>query len=141
MIEHRCALEEQLRHELEPAMTLHLSAVLLFYHYTNCLVHAPGRCVPHIISFLGDHMTKEQHSKLSQYQGLVIKNIYGGSAAKEEGSETNTNEIDENGETRFEDEAQEIVGVEKSAACLLDERIQEIKTLALEIRSKDEPQR
>lgn len=141
MVEHRCALEEQLRHELEPAMALHLTAVLLFHHYTNCLVHAPGRCVPQIINFLGNHMTEEQHSKLAHYQTLVIKNLYGGSPVEEEAG-SKTNETDENVEAEIENGGEESGGVQKSAASLLDEGLQEMKKLALEIRkSKDEPQR
>ena len=140
MIDHRCALEEQLRHELEPAMTLHLTAVLLFHHYTNCLVHAPGRCVPQLISFLSTHMTHEQYSKLTQYQALVIKNLYGGSAVNEKAAEETRSEASENGEAGTENGQKEEQDIEKSAASLLDEGLEEIKKLALEVRKvKDEP--
>lgn len=60
---------EQLRSEEDAAMTLHLASVLLFQIYTQCLVHAPGRCVPAIITFLQEHLGEEQHSLLTQCQG------------------------------------------------------------------------
>ena len=53
-------------------MALHLVSVLLFQQKTNCIIHAPGKLVPHIISFLDDHMSKSDHSKLVQYQQLVV---------------------------------------------------------------------
>ncbi len=49
---HRQAPLEQLRDTEEPALVLHLTSVLLFQNVTHCMLHAPGRCVPHIIGFL-----------------------------------------------------------------------------------------
>lgn len=49
---HRQALLEQLRDAEDPALVLHLTSVLLFQNITHCMLHAPGRCVPHIIGFL-----------------------------------------------------------------------------------------
>uniref|UniRef100_A0A8C2PVU3 E3 UFM1-protein ligase 1 n=1 Tax=Cyprinus carpio TaxID=7962 RepID=A0A8C2PVU3_CYPCA len=49
---HRQALSEQLRDTEDPALVLHLTSVLLFQNFTHCMLHAPGRCVPHIIGFL-----------------------------------------------------------------------------------------
>uniref|UniRef100_A0A8C2F8B0 E3 UFM1-protein ligase 1 n=1 Tax=Cyprinus carpio TaxID=7962 RepID=A0A8C2F8B0_CYPCA len=49
---HRQALSEQLRDTEDPALVLHLTSVLLFQNITHCMLHAPGRCVPHIIGFL-----------------------------------------------------------------------------------------
>lgn len=49
---HRQALIEQLKESEDPALVLHLTSVLLFQATTQCMVHAPGRCVPQIISIL-----------------------------------------------------------------------------------------
>uniref|UniRef100_A0A673KKV6 E3 UFM1-protein ligase 1 n=1 Tax=Sinocyclocheilus rhinocerous TaxID=307959 RepID=A0A673KKV6_9TELE len=49
---HRQALSEQLKDTEDPALVLHLTSVLLFQNVTHCMLHAPGRCVPHIIGFL-----------------------------------------------------------------------------------------
>ena len=49
---HRQALTEQLKETEDPALALHLTSVLLFQTSTNCMLHAPGRCVPQVIGTL-----------------------------------------------------------------------------------------
>lgn len=49
---HRQALMEQLKESEDPALVLHLTSVLLFQASTQCMLHAPGRCVPQIINIL-----------------------------------------------------------------------------------------
>lgn len=49
---HRQALTEQLKETEDPALVLHLTSVLLFQASTQCMLHAPGRCVPQIIGTL-----------------------------------------------------------------------------------------
>ena len=49
---HRQALSEQLKETEDPALVLHLTSVLLFQASTQCMLHAPGRCVPQIIGTL-----------------------------------------------------------------------------------------
>ena len=66
---HRQALAGELREELDAAMVLHLAAVLLFQVHTGCMLHAPGRCVPNIVSFLQDKMPAQQHGVLVTAQG------------------------------------------------------------------------
>ncbi|KAK9956318.1 hypothetical protein ABG768_014060 [Culter alburnus] len=72
---HRQALLEQLRDAEDPALVLHLTSVLLFQNITHCMLHAPGRCVPHIIGFLQSKIPEDQHKLLSQYQSLVVKQL------------------------------------------------------------------
>lgn len=72
---HRQALCEQLRDAEDPALVLHLTSVLLFQNVTHCMLHAPGRCVPHIIGFLQSKIPEDQHKLLSQYQSLVVKQL------------------------------------------------------------------
>ncbi|XP_073672653.1 E3 UFM1-protein ligase 1 [Garra rufa] len=72
---HRQALSEQLRDTEDPALVLHLTSVLLFQNVTHCMLHAPGRCVPQIISFLQGKIPEDQHKLLSQYQSLVVKQL------------------------------------------------------------------
>ncbi|XP_016318260.1 E3 UFM1-protein ligase 1-like [Sinocyclocheilus anshuiensis] len=72
---HRQALSEQLKDTEDPALVLHLTSVLLFQNVTHCMLHAPGRCVPHIIGFLQRSHMLEQHKLLSQYQSLVVKQL------------------------------------------------------------------
>lgn len=49
---HRQALIEQLKETEEPALVLHLASVLLFQASNQCMLHAPGRCVPQVIATL-----------------------------------------------------------------------------------------
>ena len=69
---HLQSLLEHLREELEPAMILHLVVVVLFQQHTNCMLHAPGKLVPHITSFLAGRVNTSNYSKLIQYQHLVM---------------------------------------------------------------------
>ena len=84
LLEHRENLLEQLRQETEPAMGLHLATVILFQYHTGCMIHVPGKCVPHIITCLADYMSPDDHTKLTHYQGLVVKQLTTGSEVTEE---------------------------------------------------------
>ncbi len=53
-------------------MTLHLAVVLMFQVFTQCMVHAPGRCVPSIISFLMEYIPEEQYKMLIECQGKEL---------------------------------------------------------------------
>jgi len=66
---HRQSLAGQLRSETDPAMALHLASVLLVHVHTQCMAHAPGRCVPQIVAFLKQYLPPEQHSTLLRCQG------------------------------------------------------------------------
>jgi hypothetical protein len=72
---HRQSLAEQLRQETDIAMALHISAVLLVQIHTQCMVHAPGRCIPLIIAYLKQHLPADQHSLLVECQELVMKRL------------------------------------------------------------------
>ncbi|KAG2467744.1 E3 UFM1-protein ligase 1 [Polypterus senegalus] len=75
LFQHRQALMEQLKVTEDPAFVLHLTSVLMFQFYTNCMLHAPGRCVPQIISTLSGMIPEDQHKLLSKYQSLVVKQL------------------------------------------------------------------
>ncbi|XP_028393266.1 E3 UFM1-protein ligase 1 homolog [Dendronephthya gigantea] len=115
LAEHRQNLMEQLRQETEPAMGLHLAAVILFQQHTGCMIHIPGKCVPHIITYLAEHMSPDDHVKLTQYQGLVVKHLTKGGEVVEKGVE--------NGE--------------KSVEVLLEEGLNEVKSIALRNKKPD----
>ncbi|XP_053566532.1 E3 UFM1-protein ligase 1 [Bombina bombina] len=77
LFQHRQALIEQVKTTEDPALVLHLTSVLLFQLNTHCMLHAPGRCVPQIITFLSTKIPEEQHRLLVQYQSLVVKQLVG----------------------------------------------------------------
>ncbi|KAF6730358.1 E3 UFM1-protein ligase 1 [Oryzias melastigma] len=81
---HRQALTEQLKEAEDPALVLHLTSVLLFQASTHCMLHAPGRCVPHIIGTLTGRIPAEQQQLLSSYQSLVVKQLVSQSPGREQ---------------------------------------------------------
>ncbi|XP_056150563.1 E3 UFM1-protein ligase 1 [Lampris incognitus] len=101
---HRQALTEQLKETEDPALVLHLVSVLLFQASANCMLHAPGRCVPQIIGTLMGRIPTEQHQLMSHYQSLVVKQLVSQSQGKkqEEGEEDGSEEKDEEAAVRTE---------------------------------------
>nr|XP_033793131.1 E3 UFM1-protein ligase 1 isoform X2 [Geotrypetes seraphini]XP_033793132.1 E3 UFM1-protein ligase 1 isoform X2 [Geotrypetes seraphini] len=85
VFQHRQALIEQLKATEDPALILHLTAVLLFQLSTHCMLHAPGRCVPQIITFLNTKIPEDQHRLLVKFQGLVVKRLIGNNKKTGEG--------------------------------------------------------
>ncbi|XP_063168021.1 E3 UFM1-protein ligase 1 [Candoia aspera] len=75
LFQHRQALIEHLKVTEDPALILHLTSVLLFQFSTHSMLHAPGRCVPQIVTFLSTKIPEDQHSLLVKYQGLVVKQL------------------------------------------------------------------
>uniref|UniRef100_A0A671SYJ4 E3 UFM1-protein ligase 1 n=1 Tax=Sinocyclocheilus anshuiensis TaxID=1608454 RepID=A0A671SYJ4_9TELE len=69
---HRQALSEQLRDTEDPALVLHLTSVLLFQNVTHCMLHAPGRCVPHIIGFLQSKIPESEERPAGLRQPHVM---------------------------------------------------------------------
>ncbi|XP_006004935.1 E3 UFM1-protein ligase 1 [Latimeria chalumnae] len=75
VFQHRQALIEQLKVTEDPALVLHLTSIVLFQLSTHCMLHAPGRCVPQIITFLHAKIPEDQYNLLVKYQGLVVKQL------------------------------------------------------------------
>ena len=78
---HRHAVMEKLKNEVDPALALHLASILLFQFSCKAMIHAPGRCVPQLIQFLSKDNpetcieNEEEHEELLQYQNLVMQSI------------------------------------------------------------------
>ena len=72
---HRQSLLEKVEHEEDPAMTLHLVTVLLFQQHTGCMLHAPGRMVPSIVTVLEKYVPEEEQQVLLTFQQQIIKYI------------------------------------------------------------------
>ncbi|XP_019617876.1 PREDICTED: E3 UFM1-protein ligase 1-like [Branchiostoma belcheri] len=87
---HRQSLSEELGREEEPATVLHLAVLLLFQQVSHAMVHAPGRCVPLVISHLQQHLSAEQHGKLTNFQDLVIRCV----KAKQQSGEDGDNDAE-----------------------------------------------
>lgn len=72
---HRQSLLGKVELEEDPAMALHLVAVLLFQQHTGCMLHAPGRMVPSIVAILEKYLPEEEQKILLSFQQLIIKYI------------------------------------------------------------------
>ncbi|TNM94634.1 hypothetical protein fugu_017393 [Takifugu bimaculatus] len=92
---HRQALMEQLKESEDPALVLHLTSVLLFQASTQCMLHAPGRCVPQIINILTGRIPTEQQQILSTYQNLVVKQLVSQSMNRKQEEADQSEEWDE----------------------------------------------
>lgn len=92
---HRQALIEQLKETEDPALVLHLASVLLFQASTQCMLHAPGRCVPQIIGTLTGRIPTEQQQLLSSYQSLVVKQLVSQSQSRKQEEAEGEEEQDE----------------------------------------------
>jgi len=71
----RHSLLAQLDETEDPALSLHLAVLLIFQSHTNNMLHASGKFVPQIISFLQKQVPLDLYQLLSTYQELVIKKL------------------------------------------------------------------
>uniref|UniRef100_A0A8D0HAR1 E3 UFM1-protein ligase 1 n=1 Tax=Sphenodon punctatus TaxID=8508 RepID=A0A8D0HAR1_SPHPU len=94
LFQHRQALIEQLKVTEDPALVLHLTSVLLFQLSTHCMLHAPGRCVPQIITFLSTKIPEDQNSLLVKYQGLVVKQLISQNKKIGQGDDETVNNVE-----------------------------------------------
>lgn len=72
---HRQVLIEQLTQEMDPAMALHLSSVILFHTFTQSILHAPGKCVPQILSYLQGKMEQDNFQILMSLHDMVVRHM------------------------------------------------------------------
>lgn len=73
--QHRDALLTQLKDCADEALCLHLAVMIVFQNCTHCLVHAPGGCVPSLISFLQKRIPADDHFKLLTLQQIVQRKL------------------------------------------------------------------
>ena len=66
---HKHTLIAQLENEPDPAMALHLACTILFSVFTQCAIHTPGRCVPHVIAHIRPHLSEESQNLLTTCHG------------------------------------------------------------------------
>lgn len=72
LLGHRQALLEQLTSSEDPALVLHLTALILFQAMTQTMLHASGRFVSNILTYLQPHLTAEVFNTLQRYHGEFI---------------------------------------------------------------------
>lgn len=70
---HKHELLEQLSNCQDPALTLHLAVLVIFTIATQNMLHASGKYVSSILSFLQPYLSSEQSQALKEYHDLVLK--------------------------------------------------------------------
>lgn len=70
---HKHELLDQLSKCNDPALTLHLTALIIFTIATQNILHASGKFVSSILSYLQSMLSAEQSSALREYHDLVLK--------------------------------------------------------------------
>ncbi|GJQ88203.1 hypothetical protein Trydic_g13195 [Trypoxylus dichotomus] len=82
VLNHKHSLLEQLDKCDDPALVLHLTSLVLFVSATQNMLHASGRHVSSILSFLKQYLTPEQAEELTSYHDFVTLMLSGGSEAE-----------------------------------------------------------
>lgn len=72
---HKHALLDQLSKCNDPALTLHLAVLVIFTISTQNILHASGKFVSSILSFLQSSLSDEQSIALREYHDLVMKSL------------------------------------------------------------------
>lgn len=73
IVQHKEKLIQQLEKTDDHAMVLHLTSLIVFVTVTGCILHASGRFVSQILTFLGPNLNAEQNDLLMQFHDLVLK--------------------------------------------------------------------
>ena len=69
-LEIREKLKTKLNDEKDSAMILHLTVTLIFYSvHQGQMIHAPGKAIPLLITYLSKVLPKEIHQRLVEMQG------------------------------------------------------------------------
>jgi hypothetical protein len=118
LFSHQQSLRKSLAEEQDPAMALHIILVLLFQQEIGAMIHIPGKFIPTMVSFLGQHLPKKEHENLVECQRLITAKW---KARQPSEPEAEAGEEDESGET---DEGDAIEAL-----------IQELKRLVVQVKS------
>ncbi|KAL7728600.1 hypothetical protein ACLKA6_012596 [Drosophila palustris] len=73
IVSHKEKLLQQLLECNEPALLLHLAALILFTTITGCILHASGKFVSAILQHIRSTLNEPQNALLLRYHDLVLK--------------------------------------------------------------------
>lgn len=82
VLNHKHKLLEHLNCCEDLALVLHLASLIIFTSATQCILHASGRHVAPLLSFLKQHLTESQFSELMAYHDFVTLMLSNGSEAE-----------------------------------------------------------
>lgn len=73
---HKLGLLDQLAVCTDPATVLHLALLIMFTSSTQNMIHASGRHVSALLSFLKPSIAEEQAKVLTEHHDLVLRTLY-----------------------------------------------------------------
>ncbi|XP_044761553.1 E3 UFM1-protein ligase 1 homolog [Coccinella septempunctata] len=79
VLNHKQKLLEQLNKCDDPALVLHLAVLVIFTTATQCMLHASGRHLQQILTYLKQYLTPEQIGEMTTYHDYVTLMLSGGS--------------------------------------------------------------
>uniref|UniRef100_U5EZ64 E3 UFM1-protein ligase 1 homolog n=1 Tax=Corethrella appendiculata TaxID=1370023 RepID=U5EZ64_9DIPT len=94
ILSHKHGLIEQLTNCKDPALVLHLSVLIMFTVVTQNMLHASGRNVSAILSFLQPSLSPDETQLLTNYHDLVLK-LLSSESQSEGDSEVVQHQLDE----------------------------------------------
>nr|Q296V2.1 RecName: Full=E3 UFM1-protein ligase 1 homolog; AltName: Full=E3 UFM1-protein transferase 1 homolog [Drosophila pseudoobscura pseudoobscura] len=71
--DHKNKLQQQLLDCQEPALLLHLAALILFTTISGCILHASGKFVSAILQHIRGSLSDQQNDMLLRYHDLVLQ--------------------------------------------------------------------
>jgi hypothetical protein len=72
LLGHRQALLQQLTSSEDPALVLHLTTLILFQAVSQTMLHASGRFVSNILTYLQPHLLAQVFNTLQRYHGKSL---------------------------------------------------------------------
>ena len=73
IIQHKQKLLQQLKETAEPALLLHLTALVLYTAVSGCILHASGKFVSQILGHIRPSLNEQQNALLMQYHGKFFE--------------------------------------------------------------------
>ncbi|KAH8312707.1 hypothetical protein KR044_012430 [Drosophila immigrans] len=89
IVNHKDKLLQQLLECNEPALLLHLAALILFTTITGCILHASGKFVSAILQHIRSTLNEPQNALLMHYHDLVLQLLQQASSESAESKAVN----------------------------------------------------
>ncbi|XP_030762266.1 E3 UFM1-protein ligase 1 homolog [Sitophilus oryzae] len=82
VLNHKHELLEKLNHCDDLALVLHLATLIIFTTTTQCMLHASGRHISTVLTYLKSSLAEDQYTELMSYHDFVTLMLSNGSEAE-----------------------------------------------------------
>lgn len=76
VLNHKHSLLEELNKCEDAALALHLAVLIIFVTATQNMLHASGRHVASILTFLKQHLNEQDYGQLSHFHGTFVESFF-----------------------------------------------------------------